>query len=185
MSTNVLAQGVVMSSGDVAANVGIDSLNGAGGDFGFSGGVNLTNHVAVLGEFNYESMGAYSYLGSSNSQNQSYTLYGGAVRYSFPISNKRFVPYALAGAGVTRQVAITGVTINRGVASYTTGSSMGGYISLGGGCAIYIKSNWGIRPEIRYDNLSYSVLGISSRLTSARESVSVFYQWGGNSSKKN
>jgi len=191
LSAPARAQGITPLSGEISANVGFNNVisgivkdyfnNNSTGineeyvQFGFSGGINLSKQIAVLGEFNYLPLAtaATGYTGSIDAQ-----MYGGAVRYS-PISSNRFVPYVVAGGGSTRlsvsdsyQGVKTSVSHNRN------------YYGFGGGVSIYAGRNWGIRPEYRWNRQIQTYNSVNYTINASTGSVAVFYQWGGRQTKK-
>jgi opacity protein-like surface antigen len=170
-------------SGEVSANVGFNNvstqiintlpttgipLNKDYVQFGFSGGLNVTRQVAVLGEFNYLPLAS---VGPAYVDAQ---LYGGAVRYS-PINKSAIVPYVIASVGGTRVSGTDG-----GYSLVKSGSNLG----VGGGVSIYLNHNWGIRPEFRYIHHSLTALGNTYGLNTSTGTLAVFYQWGGRPEKK-
>jgi hypothetical protein len=186
LSSSLRAQGITPLSGEVSANVGFNNViteivknyfnNNSTGinkeyvQFGFSGGINLTKHLAILGEFNYLPLAtaATGYTGSVDAQ-----LYGGAVRYSL-ISANKIVPYVIAGGGGTRLAvsdSYEGVT--------ATVSKTGSNFGAGGGVSIYVGRNWGIRPEFRYIRQNQNWDNVNYNLNTYSGTVAVFYQFGG------
>lgn len=180
LSSPVWAQGVVARSGEVAGTVGFSNLTGVDGNkhvnFGASGGVNLTDRVAVVGEYTYLPMGSVSGGGASGSG--SYQQFGGAARFSLDRST-RVVPYALVAFGYARdseEVSVAGIGSG-------SGSLNGDYFGLGGGASIYLSRSLGIRPEFRYERQEFYQNGNSAGQNVALGTVSVFYQWGGRGKK--
>jgi hypothetical protein len=183
LSTPIRSQGITPLSGEVSANVGFNNVisgivknyfnNNSTGineeyvQFGFSGGINLSKQIAVLGEFNYLPLASSTAgYGSIDAQ-----MYGGAVRYS-PISGNKVVPYVVAGGGSTRLSVsdhYDGVTV----------SHNGDYFGFGGGVSIYAGRNWGIRPEYRWNRQSQTYDGVNYTINASTGSVAVFFQWGG------
>jgi hypothetical protein len=176
LSSPVWAQGIVSHSGDVAGTVGFSNLTGVDGNkhvnFGGSGGINLTDHLTVLGEYTYLPMGSVNLDGASASG--SYQQFGGAARFNLGKSTK-VVPYALGAFGYARQSA------NISIAGFGSGSGSlnGDYFGLGGGASIYLHKGLGVRPEFRYERQEFYQSGSSAGQNVALGTVSVFYQWGG------
>jgi hypothetical protein len=191
LSVPVRAQGIAPLSGEVSANVGFNNVitgivkdyfnNDSTGinkeyvEFGFSGGVNVTKQVAILGEFNYLPLAtaASGYTGSLDDQ-----MYGGAVRYS-PIKSNKFVPYVVVGGGLSRlsvSASAQGVT--------ATVSHNGNYVGVGGGISIYAGRNWGIRPEYRWNRQSQTYNGVNYAINASTGTVAIFFQWGGRQTKR-
>ncbi|HUD23570.1 MAG TPA: outer membrane beta-barrel protein [Acidobacteriaceae bacterium] len=191
LSASTRAQNIAPLSGEISANVGFNNVisgivkdyfnNNSTGinkeyvQFGFSGGVNLSKQVAILGEFNYLPLAtaANGYTGSLDAQ-----MYGGAVRYS-PISLNKFVPYVIAGGGATRlSVSDSYEGVNASI------SHTGSYFGFGGGVSIYAGRSWGIRPEYRWNRQNQTYDGVNYTINASTGSVAIFYQWGGRQTKK-
>ncbi|MDR3737238.1 MAG: outer membrane beta-barrel protein [Acidobacteriaceae bacterium] len=175
LSAPLLAQSITPMSGDAAANIGFNNLTGIDNkkhvEFGFSGGINLNEYVAVLAEYNYLPQGSETVSGMSVSGN--YQLFGGAVRVA-PVKSKRVVPYGVFGFGYARMGAAASFQGVNGSASVN-----GDYVSFGGGASIYCGQNWGLRPEYRWDRQMYKYYGNDYHQNESRGTIALFYQWGG------
>lgn len=176
--------GVTANSLDIAGNAGFSNLTGVDGNkhvnFGGSTGVNLSDRITVLGEYSYLPMGSVSASsgGTSASVNGNYHLLGGAARF-YLVRPRRGAPYALVDFGYARCTAGLGVNVS-GVGSANASASLNGdYAGVGGGASFYLGHNWGLRPEVRWDRQEYYYSGTSLGQNVVRESVSVFFQWGG------
>jgi len=175
VSAPVWAQSIIPHSTDISGNIGFSTLDGIDGDkhvnFGFSGGVNLSDRTAILGEYTYMPMGSTSAYGVSVSgKNQ---LLGAAYRVSFPTSS-HVLPYVIVGGGYAR------VTASGSESGITASASMNGeYIGFGGGATVFAGHGWGLRPEVRWDRLEYSYSGERTGQSMLIATVSAFYQWGG------
>lgn len=179
VSSTVQAQ-VLAHSGDVAGSVGYINSTGFGGhlSYGGSGGINFSERVALVGEYQYLSLGALTpNVGVSNSTTNQ--LGGVAVRINF-LTGKRLSPYALAGFGFEH------------LGLKETGSSTsidnGYYDTFGGGASIFLGKNWGVRPEVRYD-YELGITNATGTTVYAYQNVyqfsgSVFYQFGGRGKTK-
>jgi hypothetical protein len=167
--------GVKSGSGDAAFGVGWSNIprkldpadTNNHPNFAFSGGVNLSSNLAVVGEYTYQPMSPLDGVAFHTQ------LFGGAARFS--LGGQRVVPYVLVGGGGAR---LTGS--ESGVAV----SANGGYFGGGGGAHIYLGRNWGIRPELRYNHMRLSISGVSQSLNVAQFSTGFFVQFGGESSNK-
>lgn len=183
MSSAVWAQGPVSTadygiragSGDSAFNVGWSNLptklnpsdSNHHPNFGGSSGINLSKHIAVVGEYSYQLMSPFEGV-AFNTQ-----FFGGATRLSF--GGNRVVPYLVLGGGGARLTGSeTGVSV----------SSNGGYFGTGGGVSIFLGRTWGIRPEVRYNYLHLAFEGLTQNANIAQISTGLFFQFGGKSSSK-
>lgn len=97
--------------------------------------------------------GEFSHTPTSGSD---LTDYHGGVKFSLAQSD-RVEPYALVGAGVGRVSSNTDFGMH-----------------FGGGARIYVNSNWGIQPEIRYTHYFNDF----SDLKIVRYTGGIFFQWG-------
>jgi hypothetical protein len=179
VSSTAQAQ-VLAHSGDVAGSVGYINSSGFGGhlSYGGSGGINLSERVALVGEYQYLSLGSVTpNVGISNSSTNQ--LGGVAVRVNF-LTGKRIAPYVLGGFGFEH--------LGLKVTGSSTSIDNGYYDTFGGGASVFLGKNWGVRPEARYD---YE-LGVSNALGTTvyayqnvyQFSGSVFYQFGGRGKTK-
>jgi len=169
------AQAVAPHSGDIGFNAGWNnagSLQSNGTvsttaySYGGSAGYNLSESIAVLGEFQYIPEGSYDKV-SADTQ-----LYGGLMRYSF--GRGRVAPYVLLGGGGSRgSLGTSGLSV----------SVTGGYIGFGGGASIFLGRNWGLRPEFRYNDVFFSASGTTASARMYQATGGVFVQFGGRSSK--
>ena len=167
---------VLAHSGDAGFNAGMNNAgtlqsNGTIGTFAYSyggsAGYNLSEHTAVLGEFQYIPEGSYSGVSANNQ------LYGGLMRYSF--GNGKVAPYVLVGGGGSRATfATSGVSL----------SVSGGYVGFGGGASIFLGKNWGVRPEFRYNDVFYTGGGTTSSARMYQITGGVFFQFGGEQKSK-
>jgi hypothetical protein len=135
-------------------------------NLGGSFGVNLTNHVGVVGEYKYQLMAPLDGV-AFNTQ-----LFGGALRYSF--GGHKVVPYVVLGGGGARLT---------GSESGVTATANGGYFGTGAGASLFLGKNWGIRPEFRYDYLHLSLAGVTQNANITEVSTGLFFQFGGTSSR--
>ena len=135
-------------------------------NLGGSFGVNLTNHVAVVGEYKYQLMAPLDGV-AFNTQ-----LFGGALRYSF--GGHKVVPYVVLSGGGARLM---------GSESGVTATANGGYFGTGAGASLFLGKHWGIRPEFRYDYLHLSFAGVTQNANITEVSNGLFIQFGGTSSK--
>jgi hypothetical protein len=186
LSTSALAQGIAAGSGELAGNVGFSNLKGADNNrhasFGGSIVYNLAPAAAIGFEYNYLMLGSSNQGGVNVSGHLQ--LYGPVARFSFAPSN-RVVPYVLlaaGGANLSAAASSGNVTVSA--------SQSGFYFGTGGGASIYLNSNWGIRPEFRYERQQFNATNIqgiavaSSGQNYAEGSVALFYQFGGTRSMK-
>jgi hypothetical protein len=173
--TSPMRAQVLAGSGEVAGNIGFNNLTGVDGkkhiEYGFSGAYNLSQYLAIVGEFNDLPQGSVSSGGVT--ANGYYRLYGAAVRYSL-LSSARAVPFIAAGGGGSSVGASASYQGLHASATYG-----GAYVSLGGGVSIYVDQHWGVRPEFRWDEQFYSASGSSTHQSDVRGLLSVFYQFGG------
>lgn len=164
---------VLAHSGDVGFNAGWNNAGTLQSDgtisstaysYGGSAGYNASENIAVLGEFQFIPEGSYSGV-TENTQ-----LYGGLLRYSFGTGN--VAPYLLVGGGGSRgSLGASGESV----------SVNGGYIGFGGGASIFLGKNWGIRPEVRYNDVFFSAGGTTSSARMYQVTGGIFFQFGGES----
>jgi hypothetical protein len=167
---------VAPHSGDLAFDAGYSYI-GKGTNFnttdinrytlGFSGGVNLSQYIAVIGEYNYFSMPQVEAV------NMDMMGYGGAVRFNL-VSKGKVVPYGLFGGGGAR------LTASESGASV---SSNGAYFGAGGGVSLFLGKNWGVRPEFRYNRFHYSFEGVTGDTNVLAATGGIFFQFGGTAQK--
>ena len=173
--------GIRAGSGDAGFNVGWSNLPSKLENtrsypiVGASGGINLSRHVAAIGEYSYQFM---SEIGGVSPHTQ---LLGGAARVS--LRGNRVVPYLLLGGGGASLAASETYT-GPSLISSISASAHGGYFAAAGGATIFIGRSWGIRPEFRYGYVSLSYAGQSDQVNSVQIDSGVFFQFGGRSSKK-
>lgn len=175
------SQGIRAGSADAAFNVGWSNLPSkldntrARPILGASGGINLSRHLAVIGEYTFQFMSPVSGV-SAHAQ-----LFGCAARLS--LRGNRVVPYLLLGGGgasLTASEPFTGPSF----VSSISASAHGGYFAAAGGATIFIGRSWGLRPEFRYNYVSLSYSGQSTQVNSVQFDSGVFFQFGGKSSRK-
>jgi opacity protein-like surface antigen len=186
-SSPVLAQGIASGSAELNGNVGFSSLKGVDNDhhavFGFSGLYNLNPTVAVGFEYNYQMMGSETIAGVTGTEHLQ--LFGPVARFSLTQSS-RVVPYALVAVGGASLHAVASAN-NLSISA----SQSGFYFGFGGGATFYAGTNWGIRPEFRYERQQFSSTSIdgysvgSFGQNDAQGSVALFYQFGGKRRSKN
>ncbi len=167
---------VASHSGDTGFNVGWNNagslqsngtVSSTAFSYGGSAGYNLSQNIAVLGEFQYIPEGSYDNI-SANTQ-----LYGGLMRYSF--GRGKVAPYVLVGGGGSRgSLGTSGLSV----------SVNGGYVGLGGGASIFLGKNWGIRPEVRYNDVFFSAAGTTANARMYQATGGVFFQFGGKGNSK-
>jgi len=167
---------VAPHSGDIGFNAGWNNagsfksngtVSSTAYSYGGSGGFNLSENMAVLGEFQYIPEGSYDKV-SANTQ-----LYGGLFRYSF--GKARVAPYVLVGGGGSRgSLGTSGLSV----------SVNGGYVGFGGGASIYLGKNWGIRPEFRYNDVFFTAAGTTASARMYQATGGVFFQFGGRGTSK-
>ena len=183
VSSPALAQGIAPGSGEVTGNIGFSNLKGIDNSrhisFGGSGLYNATKMVGIGFDYNYQMMGSETIGGVKVSGHLQ--TYGPVARFAFS-NPSRVIPYVLVAAG--------GASLHAGASSgnVSVGASQGGfYFGFGGGASIYAGSNWGIRPEFRYERQHFNSTTIqgtpvqSGSQNYAQGSVSIFYQFGGKS----
>jgi Outer membrane protein beta-barrel domain len=166
--------GIRSGSVDAAFNVGWSNIPGqldpsdgnSHPNFGGSAGVNLSRNVGVLGEFTYQPMKPLNGVGF-NTQ-----LFGGALRYS--LGRSKVSPYLVFAGGGAR---LTGS--ESGVSATATGN----YLGSGAGASIFLRRNWGLRPEFRYNYLHLSLAGVTQNSNISQLSVGFFFQFGGRPSR--
>ncbi len=145
--------------------------------FGASAGYNLSESLAVLGEFQYIPLGstdAITYEGESVPSITFKTqLYGANLRYSY--GNGKIVPYVLVGGG--------GASYSDS-ANGASSSVSGAYVDFGGGLSLYLGKNWGVRPEYRYSDLFFSESGTNFTSGVSQITGGLFFQFGGEQSSK-
>jgi hypothetical protein len=173
--------GIRAGSCDAAFNAGWSNLSSKLENtkslpvLGASGGINLSRHVAAIGEYNYQFMSRY---GAESLHAQ---LFGGAARLS--LRGNKVVPYLLLGGGGASETASVPYT-GPGPISSISASAHGGYFAAAGGATIFIGRSWGLRPEFRYNYVSLSYAGQSAQVNSVQIDSGVFFQFGGKSSGK-
>jgi len=139
---------------------------------GASAFYNFNKTVAVGFEYTYASLGSEN-LGGVNLSGHKQS-FGGAGRFSMGKS-RRVVPYFLAGFG--------GVT-EKGTGSaggFTESSSPSGYYyAIGGGASLFASSQWGVRPEFRYERQQFDASTGTNAYgqNDVQVIVSAFYQFG-------
>jgi hypothetical protein len=182
VSGTVQAQGAASGSGEVSGNVGFSSPQGADNNrghvfFGASAAYNLSPVIAVGFEYKYQMLGSLTEDGVTASEHLQF--FGPVARFSFANSS-HVVPYVLVDGGYTSLHA----TATAGSVT-ASASQSGAYFGGGGGASIYIGTNWGIRPEFRYDRLHFDATTVdgeavaSSGANDAQGSVALFFQFGG------
>lgn len=174
--------GIRAGSADAAFNVGWSNLPNKLENtrsfpiVGASGGINISRHVAAIGEYTYQFMSRIDAV-SLHTQ-----LFGGAARLS--LSGKRVVPYVLLGGGgasLTASEPITSPTLTSSISA----TASGGYFAAAGGATIFMGRSWGLRPEFRYNYVSLSYGGQTSNnvnsahVNSVQIDCGVFFQFGG------
>lgn len=162
---------VAPHSGDAGFNAGWNNagrlqsngtISTSAFSYGGSGGYNLSENIAVLGEFQYIPEGSYDKV-SANTQ-----LYGGLMRYTFGMG--KVAPYILVGGGGSRgSLGTSGLSVSVG----------GGYVGFGGGASIFLGKNWGIRPEFRFNDVFFSAAGTTANARMYQATGGVFFQFGG------
>jgi hypothetical protein len=187
VSSPVLAQGVSAGSAEVTGNIGFSNLKGIDGSrhpsLGGSGTYNLSSVVGVGFEYNYQMMGSETISGVTGTERLQ--TYGPVARFALAKSS-RVVPYVLiAGGGESMHVVASEGNIS-------VAASQGGYyVGFGGGASIYTGTNWGIRPEFRYERQQFTATTIDNMLVGgfgqnyAQGTVAIFYQFGGRRSQRN
>lgn len=166
---------VAPHSGDVAFSAGYANI-GKGSNFaasdmnrstvGGSGGYNLTQYIAVIGELNFFPLPQV--LGV----NEHMLNYGGAVRFNL-IPAGKVVPYGVVGGGGSRFTASE---------SGASASVNGNYFGGGGGLSIYLGRNWGVRGEFRDSRFGgFSIAGITASTNVFAATGGIFCQFGGTS----
>jgi hypothetical protein len=149
--------------------------------YGASGGYNVNGLITLLGEYKYQPLGSMnlSYCCSLISSTAHSHLFGGGVRLNF-LNSTKVVPFALITLGNNRYSVNAGGTIV---------NLSGEYEDIGGGLSYYIRKNFGVRPEFRYE--MQQINSYSGGLTGGPVEVdrflaagSVFFQWGGHGKKK-
>jgi hypothetical protein len=174
-------QGVAAGSIELAGNVGFSSLKGADSDrhvvFGGSGAYNLSQLVAIGFEYSYNPLGSLTEDGATASEHLQ--LYGPVARFSLAESN-RVVPYVLVAVGGS---SLEAVASDENVS--VSAAQHGYYFGAGGGVALYAGSQWGIRPEFRYERQQFNATTIDGDQVASygqneyQGSVALFYQFGG------
>jgi len=176
LSNSAQAQ-VASGSGELAVNGGwnnnLGTINSDGTvnknaySFGASAGYNLSENIAVLGEYQYVPEGSYEGVTVKTQ------FYGGTIRYAY--GNSKFSPYILVsggGVGTTASEQGESVSVN------------GSYIAFGGGVSIFLGKNWGIRPEFRYNDLFSTSGGTTTTQGVPQITGGLFFQFGGEQSSK-
>jgi hypothetical protein len=184
LSSPLRAQ-VLAGSGDISGNVGFSNLSGdetvdGNKHMAFGGAVSYnspTTDWASLGfEYSYQRLGSETAIVTDSGYLQSY----GGVFHAYLRKSSRIVPYILVAAGGLSKTAVesaAGVKVTASRNGYHTGS--------GGGTSIYVGSNWGFRPELRYERQQFFATMIAGSPLAAYGqnyilgTVSVFYQFGG------
>ncbi|MGA9069101.1 MAG: outer membrane beta-barrel protein [Terracidiphilus sp.] len=176
LSNSAQAQ-VASGSGELAVNGGwnnnLGTVNSDGTvsknaySFGGSAGYNLSENIAVLGEYQYVPEGSFDTVTWKTQ------FYGGALRYAY--GSSKFSPYVLIGGGGVA------TTLSSGNES---ASVSGEYIAFGGGVSIFLGKNWGIRPEFRYNDLFSSSNGTTTTQGVPQLTGGLFFQFGGEQSSK-
>jgi len=167
---------ITAGSGELAVNGGFNNAGSFKSDgtvsnyassFGGSAGYNMSQNLAVLGEYQYIPEGSISGVTFKTQ------LYGASLRYSYTAD--KLAPYFLVGGGGSRGSAGT---------SGLSASVNGAYVSFGGGVSAYLGKNWGVRPEFRYDDVFFSGGGSTSSATMWQVTGGIFFQFGGQSTTK-
>ena len=187
VSSPAWAQGIAAGSGEVTGNIGFSNLkgvdNGRHASFGGSGTYNFSELIGVGFEYNYQMMGSETISGVTGTEHMQ--TYGAVARFALAKST-RVVPYVLVAAGgeSMRDVVSAG---NLSVSA----SQSGYYVGFGGGASIYAGTNWGIRPEFRYERQQFTATTIDNISVGAfgqnyvQGTVAIFYQFGGRRSQRN
>lgn len=175
VSTSAWAQ-VAAKSGDLSFGGGYSHI--AKGDnfntvsinrysYGGSGGYNLSEQMAIFGEYTYLAMPTVSGV------KMNMMGYGGGARLNFT-NQRKLVPFAVTSIGGARL---------SGSMSRVSTSANGYYIGGGVGANLYLGQHLGIRPEFRinYYGLSYS--GVVANTNAMTATANIFYQFGGESKK--
>jgi hypothetical protein len=178
------AQGVVAGSAEAAGSFGYSSLSGVDNkrhfNYGAEGAYNLSDKLAVAGEYTYMPMGSAQVYVDEGSASESgkYQQFGGSVRYSLT-SSRHVVPFVVGGFGFARQSATASINLV-GIGSGSGSADLNGvYYSGGGGVSIYLHGGLGVRPEARYERQEFYQNGQSGGQNLGLGTVSVFYQFGG------
>lgn len=157
MKRAILSIAIAMSvstvwAGDLSQKTELNLFGGGikfkdGGNHGIYGvnlGYGVSSRATIYGEFSH----------TPTSGSDLYDFHGG-VKYSL-VSSDKVEPYALVGFGAGR----------------TTGSTNAG-LHLGGGARVYVNSNWGIVPEVRYTHYFSDF----SDAKAVRYTGGIFFQW--------
>jgi opacity protein-like surface antigen len=185
-SAGANAQGLAAGSFEASGNVGFSNLKGVDNDhhasFGGEVAFNLAKTTAIGFEYNYLGLGSVSVSGATASGHLQ--TYGPVARFSFAATS-RVAPYVLLAAGGANLTAVASE------GNIKVSASQGGYyFGFGGGAAIYLGDNWGIRPEYRYERQQFNATTVSGQnIASSGQnysegSIALFYQFGGTRSMK-
>ena len=146
------------SGGEVAVFGGGIAFSGGGGSHGMAGGsvgANVSDKIHIFGEASYVPLGSSNFGGSysgisvSSKASAKMLQFGGGLQYLFAEKDAKLAPYLTAVAGDARQT-FSASSSAAGVSVTSSGSSSTLYVGGGAGLRYSVGSNWGIRPEIRY-----------------------------------
>jgi hypothetical protein len=130
--------------------------------YGLSGAYNRWGNLGIVGEFEYQPLGATLAI------RQTIQTVGGGFRYYFKQS-PHMTPYLTATGGFAR-VGTNSIGVESSV------SEKDGYYAVGGGASFWVGESWGIRPELRYRD---ELVGLRYPEKEVQGSISLFYQFGG------
>lgn len=176
LSNSAQAQ-VASGSGELAVNGGwnnnLGTVNSDGTisstaySFGVTAGYNMSQNLAVLGEFQYIPEGSYDGVTFKTD------MYGANLRYAY--GNSKFSPYLMVGGG--------GAQMTAGESGESV-SINGAYVAFGAGVNIFLGKNWGVRPEYRYNDVMFSSDGTTTSYNVSQITGGIFFQFGGQQSSK-
>jgi hypothetical protein len=146
------------AEGEISGYGGLAHLGGTHGIVGGMAGTNVMDRLHLFGEFNYVPLG--SSLGASAKM----INFGGGVQFKFGAPGGPFDPYVAGMVGNGRTSAkYLGISASE--------NSI--YAGMGAGFRYRVGSNWGIRPELRYQRYLQHGGGNMLQVTAG-----IYYQFG-------
>ena len=160
--------------------VSVGSGGGTHGEYGVEAGVGIGDRAHIFGEFGFSQIASQAFQTSSNGVNVSGNVsvnlanYGAGFDYGFG-SSKKVIPYVVAAGGVGHFFASGAGTGSNGVsASVSIPVANDGYLGVGGGLRLFIGSNWGVKPEFRFQRYFDSGGSLNTYVYSA----GIFWEFG-------
>jgi hypothetical protein len=159
-------------------------------NYGAEYGYRFNSRWTLLGEYTYMPLGSLQGPGilGSFDEKENLQILGSGLRYNINefhrILPKNVVPYIFAGGGYVHHYQKYSFTAIGGGTSTSIDKSNGDNVDAGLGASIFLKKNFGIRPEIRWDHKTLFEPASQVGLNYYDGSVGIFYQFRGNGKKK-